>query len=103
MLTDEIGSQLHDKATRGKSLTSKEHKLLEKWYVEQDNAESKSLNLSVDLKTEHTLKKQIDLILIKIEAATDQIHKLTNENRLLKYDITNSQRQLSERTMAQAI
>ncbi len=28
MLTDEIGSQLHDKATRGKNLTSEEHKLL---------------------------------------------------------------------------
>lgn len=103
MLTDEIGRHLHDKATRGKSLTSEEHILLEKWYDENDSAESESLNLNVDLKTEHTLQKQIDLILIKIEAATGHIQKLTNENRLLRNDITNLHKQLSERTMAQAI
>jgi len=103
MLTDEVGKQLHDKATRGIKLTSKEEKLLEKWYDEQDNAESESLNLSVDLKTEHTLQKQIDLILIKIGDATDHIHKLTNENKLLRNDITNIHRQLSERTMVQTI
>ncbi len=103
MLTDEVGKQLHDKATRGKTLTFKEHKLLERWYDEQDKAESKSLYLSVDVESEQTLQRQIELTLIKIESATDQIHKLANENQSLRNDITRIHRQLSEKTMAQTI
>ncbi len=100
MLSDEVGMRLHDRATRGKILTSEEHKLLENWYAEQDSAESELLNPDNDLQTEHILQKQIEPILIRIGVAAEQIHKLTDENRMLRKNIANVQRQLAEKNMA---
>ncbi|MDM8522725.1 hypothetical protein QUF80_05070 [Desulfococcaceae bacterium HSG8] len=52
MLSDETGKQLHDRVTLGKVLTPEEHNLLEKWYNNQDNAESELLKSNTDLQSE---------------------------------------------------
>ncbi|MDM8517215.1 hypothetical protein QUF76_13520 [Desulfobacterales bacterium HSG16] len=53
MLSDETGKALHDRATRGKSLSLEEQKLLEKWYNEQDDAESQLLKSNDNIKDEN--------------------------------------------------
>lgn len=103
MLSDENGKTLHDRATRGKRLSPEEQKLLEKWYNEQDDAESQLLKSNDSIKDENILQKQIDTILIQIKSATDNIQRLTGENKLLKNDIKNLHNQLSEKMMEQAI
>lgn len=103
MLSNETGKTLHDKATRGKPLTLEEQNLLEQWYNEQDNAESQWLKSNDSIKDQNILQKQIDTILIQIKSATDNIQRLTAENKLLKNDITKLHNQLSEKMMEQAI
>ena len=98
MLSDEIGRQLHDRSTRGKALTSVAHRSLEKWYDQQDNKDSRLLHRDDDLRIENILHKQIDPILIRISTAAEQIHKLTDENRVLRENIAKLQRQLPEKT-----
>ena len=100
MSSDKIGRQLHDKATRGKVLTPEEHELLEKWYSGHDNVESELLTRDNEPQAEHILHKQIDPILIRIGTTAEQIHKLTDENRMLKKNISKLQRQLAEKNSA---
>jgi peptidoglycan hydrolase CwlO-like protein len=46
------------------------------------------------------LHKQIDPILTRIGTTAEQIHKLTDENRMLKKNISKLQRQLAEKNSA---
>ncbi|MCI5149879.1 MAG: hypothetical protein D3916_10925 [Candidatus Electrothrix sp. MAN1_4] len=103
MSSDKIGRQLHDKATRGKALTSEEHEVLEKWYARHDNAESELLNRDHEPQAEHILHKQIDPILTRIGTTAEQIHNLTDENRMLKKNISKLQRQLAEKNSALSV
>ncbi|KJR42973.1 hypothetical protein MCHI_001129, partial [Candidatus Magnetoovum chiemensis] len=75
MLADEIGKELHDRSTRGKTLTEEEYKLLQEWYEIQDRAENESLYSNAALEAENIMQKQINTILLKIEAASENIHK----------------------------
>ncbi len=43
MISDELAKQLHDKSTRGKSLSSEEQSSLEQWSAFQDDAETQTL------------------------------------------------------------
>ncbi len=97
MSSDNIGRQLHDKSTRGKALTPEEHEVLEKWYARHDNEESELLNRDNEPQTEYILHEQIDPILSRIGTTAEQIHKLTDENRVLKKNISKLQQQLAEK------
>lgn len=43
MISDDLGKQLHDKATRGLALTRSEQTQLEAWYELQDQVEARLL------------------------------------------------------------
>jgi len=45
MVSDEIGKQLHNRATRGEVLSAEEQAHLEEWYATQDRAEADQLGL----------------------------------------------------------
>ena len=47
VVDEELGRQLHDRATRGEELSKEDQMLLEAWYEAQDHVEMKSLNLAV--------------------------------------------------------
>ena len=89
MVSDEMGAWLHDRATRDHMLTSEEHQLLEQWYQQQDRAEVADMNIAINenLPEEHKLQEQIDAVLARIGLVSEQIHKLTDENKSLKSDI----------------
>ncbi len=46
MVSDNVGQRLHDRATRGESLSSEEQAQLNEWYAEQDRAEAKMLGVT---------------------------------------------------------
>jgi hypothetical protein len=47
MISDELGYQLHDQATRGEELTGEDQARLEVWYAAQDRAEMEQWGLTV--------------------------------------------------------
>jgi hypothetical protein len=47
MISDELGYQLHDRVTRGETLTVEDQARLEAWYAAQDRADMERLGLTV--------------------------------------------------------
>ncbi len=101
MSNDEIGEKLHDMATRGKTLSPKEQKLLEAWYDDQDRVESELLSSGAEAET--LLQKQIDSVLIRIGDTNEEIRKIMNENKSLKKENAELRQQLSQKMTAHAI
>ena len=101
MSNKDIGEKLHDMATRGKTLSPEEQKLLRAWYDDQDSAESESLSSGAEAET--LLQKQIDSVLIRIGDTNEEIRKIMNENKSLKKENAELRQQLSQKMTAHAI
>jgi len=95
MISDDLAKQLHDRATRGEPLSAEEQAQLEKWYVLQDNAESKALGLTAAEKTLTTLQAQVDAALAQLMTVTKRIQEIAAENETLRREITALRRQLA--------
>ena len=92
MVSDDLGRQLHDRATRGELLSVEEQSLLKDWYVLQDSAESDALNLNKD--TLATLQTQVEEALTQLTIVTKRIQEVASENKALKREIVELRRQL---------
>ena len=92
MVSDDLGRQLHDRATRGELLSVEEQSLLKDWYVLQDSAESDALNLNKD--TLATLQTQVEEALTQLTIVTKRIQEVASENKALKREIVELHRQL---------
>ncbi len=106
MVSDELGKQLHDRATRGKALSAEEQTQLEVWYAIQDNAEMARLGLTEKAQTEESvesLRAQIDSALARITTITKRIQELTAENDTLRREIATLQRQLVQQSAPQLV
>jgi len=95
MISDDLAKQLHDRATRGEPLSAEEQAQLEKWYVLQDNAESRALGLTAAEKTLTTLQAQVDAALAQLMTVTKRIQEIAAENETLRREITALRRQLA--------
>lgn len=90
MITNKSGAELHDRMTRGETLTDDERILLAQWYAEQDEAEQQLLAQAyrnterVDV---NTLQAQLTDTLTQIELSTRRIQQLTRENDDLRREI----------------
>ncbi len=103
MAPEDFGKQLHDRATRGVSLTAEEQKKLDAWYADQDQAEMEELNLSSAFEPEASLQSEVDSTLRRIAAVTRSIQEIFAENKALREEITVYRRKLDQQSMAQAI
>jgi hypothetical protein len=80
MISDVVGRQLHDRASRGGSLSANERQQLEEWLLAQDHAESNLLSSKGDAPTLADLRSQVDVALEKVAAVTRNIRQLSEEN-----------------------
>ena len=101
MTNEEIGKKLHDMATRGKILSPEDRKLLQRWYEDQDDAESQLLNSGTE--TETILRKQITSVLTGIGNVNNEIRKTIDDNNMLREEIRGLQQQLSQKMTADIV
>lgn len=103
MIADELGRQLHDRATSGEVLSAEEQQQLQAWYAAQDRAEMAELSLTAPTKTTASLQAQIDSVLAQLATVTRRIQALIEENEALRHEIATLHHQLAQQTSAQSI
>lgn len=101
MVSDEIGKQLHNRATRGEVLSAEEQAQLEEWYATQDRAETDELGLTGAAKAVTALQAQIDSALVQIATIAKRIQEITEENEALRREIAALRRQLAQQVSPQ--
>jgi hypothetical protein len=107
-MNDSKERQLHDRATRGESLTEEERAQLEAWYAVHDAEEAAQLgvrqiqtgqtNGSAEIESLSALRAQIDKTLAQLAVTSAQIQKLAEENKALYQDVSGLRLQLAQRT-----
>jgi predicted nucleic acid-binding Zn-ribbon protein len=100
MTSDELGIQLHDRATRGEELTTEEHKQLENWYALQDSAESSLLKSATAAPDVSELRAQVEVVLSQLTAITQRIQQVMVENEKLRREIVALHQQLASAKLA---
>jgi predicted nucleic acid-binding Zn-ribbon protein len=100
MISDELGIQLHDRATRGEELTDGEQKQLENWYAVQDSAESSLLKSTTTEPDVSELRTQIEVVLSQLTAITQRIQQVMVENEKLRHEIAALHQQLASAKLA---
>jgi peptidoglycan hydrolase CwlO-like protein len=101
MVSDELGKQLHDRATRGETLSAQERASLETWYAAQDRVEMDVLDLTTP-ETVTILQAQVDSVLEQLETAARRIQELAQENDRLRDEITTLHRRLAQQASIRA-
>ena len=101
MISDDLARQLHDRATRGESLSADDWAQLKDWYALQDSAESSLLGLTVAGATPATLQAHVDVALAQLMTVTKRIQEVAAENKALRSDIAALRRQLAHQPVPQ--
>ncbi len=101
MISEDSARKLHERFSRGETLSVEEQKQLENWYARQDTAESKMLRLTTSEKTVATLQAQVDAALTQLLTVTKRIQEVASENETLRHEIAGLRRQLMQRLGAQ--
>jgi len=103
-VNEELGRQLHDRATRGEKLSQEEQQLLDAWYEAHDREELDRLNLAVNDETKTAkLQKEIDSVLNQLNIVIKQIQKTTRENDVLRQEISKMRHQLTQQVVIQPV
>lgn len=103
MVSDDVGQQLHGRATRGESLSSEEQAQLNEWYAEQDRAEAETLGVTEETEMITTLQFQIDSALEQLNTQTQQIRKISEKNEALRREIAALRRRVIEEASPQPV
>jgi len=101
MISEDIARKLHDRSSRGETLSAEEQQQLENWYASQDTAESKMLGFTASEKTVTSLQAQVDAALTQLMTVTKRIQEVASENETLRREIASLRRQLMQRLGAQ--
>jgi endo-1,4-beta-D-glucanase Y len=98
MISEELGTQLHDRFTRGQLLSAEEMEQLQAWYAENDQEDLAQAKIT-EPTTDAAGPTQVDAVLAQIETATRRIRKLEKQNEALRRANTALQNDLlSKRT-----
>ena len=84
MEKDDLMQILHDRATRGETLSETEKAQLEIWYKTQDELESELLNKNAVPDFLSQRKLQIQTALAEIAGFTSDIQKISAENEKIR-------------------
>ena len=94
MISDDLGKVLHDRATRGLTLSIEEQAQLQRWYDEQDAQEAAMYAAVPEVTGVVRLQAQIDMTLTQLMNMTRRIQDVMLENKALRQEIEGLRRQL---------
>ena len=100
-MNDDALKKLHDRATRGETLSPEERTSLDQWYALQDQAEGAVLKSVRPDDSLPALQLRVETTLNQIVSMTKRIQEIVSENEGLKQEIGSLRRQLLDRTMPQ--
>jgi hypothetical protein len=101
MVSDEIGMELHNRATTGETLSPTEQAQLEAWYTAKDQAEAAMFVLpNPPLPDIATLQSQIDQTLAQLAVNVQQLQQITQSNQSLRQENAQLKQQLDTRRSA---
>ena len=92
MISDEAGLHLHNRKTKGETLTPEEKSQLADWYAVQDDQEDSLINSQI-ASSQHTsvdvaqMQEQSRSALHHLTATTQRIQEITAENEILREEI----------------
>lgn len=98
MIADELGQELHDKATRGASLTAQEQTQLDEWYRQQDQGESQRLGQSNGESNANALRNEVAEALAQMQAVTAEIQQLSTTNETLRREVKSLRERVANRS-----
>lgn len=81
MNTDTSGQQLHDRATRGETLSAEERAQLAEWYARLDREEAAVLARALPAGDLASLAAQIESSVVHLATVTQRIQVLAEKNR----------------------
>ncbi len=79
MIPDQIGQQLHDRATRGESLSANEQDQLRRWYAHHDQAEMTQISAAPVPSQLADLQARVQQVTAQVVAQARRIEALTAE------------------------
>ena len=95
MVSDEVGVELHERATRGEQLSAEEQAQLEAWYAAQDEAEADLLGSS-EVQEIASLESQVENAAVQLSSVTARIQQVMAENQALRREVAALRKQLAE-------
>lgn len=101
MSPDEIGQKLHDRATRGETLTAEEQEKLRLWYARHDQEEMEQLSAAPVPIQLAELQSRVQQATAKVVVQAQHIEALTAENAQLRQEVATLQRLLSAKLAGQ--
>ena len=100
-MTDEACQALHDKRTRGLTLSAEEQVTLDAWYARQDAEEQASLGSASTSPLLTRMHAELDAINAELRSVTQRIQEATAENTRIRDEIIKLQAQATKRSKAQ--
>jgi archaellum component FlaC len=97
MENDDLMKILHDRATRGESLSKNETAQLAAWYERLDKIESEMLNKNVAQNSLRQRNRQIQTVLSEISEFTSKIQKISLENEKIRRENESLREKLTEK------
>ncbi len=94
MISDDLARALHDKATRGISLSAAAQAELERWYALRDEGERQQLVSGSDPETA-VLRTQVNAALAELTSLSRGLQASTAENERLRAEIAGLQERLA--------
>jgi thiazole synthase ThiGH ThiG subunit len=101
MNSDDLGRDLHDRATRGEQLSPENQMQLEAWYIAQDRVEMEILNGTMQARDSALLQTQVDAAMEQLTTLSRRIQKTAAENAALRREINILRRRLGAQVILQ--
>ncbi len=95
-----LGKSLHDRATRGDSLSNDEQMLLDVWYMAEDDAERDLLQNAEVIPDVGQLRSDIAATLARVVEEAQQVKTLLVQNEMLYREVKELKRQVSTSKLA---
>lgn len=102
VIPDELGKQLHDRATRGQQITVEERNLLAEWYRRLDEEEARQFAEAASASTASVARAEIDKLLAQLVLSAQRLQVVAAENTKLRQEIEDLRRQLAQKQTARS-